>query len=601
MQVRRLNERLATRGWALGTLLLVLLFMLAWTWGTWPDVLIDFGRELYVAWRLAEGNALYKDVAYFNGPLSPYFNSLIFRILGTSILSLVIVNTLLLVLALVVIYNLMRIMSNSGTAFLSTLLFVLLFSSIQLTGVGNYNFLAPYSHEMTHGFLLAMGSLYAYAHFQEEQSTRWVFVIGVLVGLTFLTKPELFAAQVIAISLGLILEYREREIIHPSTEAGVAVLVSAFAGGALLPIGSAILLLAMELSIVDALRGATSAIRHVFNPNVWGQGFYRDSMGMTDPRGNIFSSVKIFALWSVLMGTLVAIAVLVRRTNLNSLLCATAVFVVVLLGLLLAPGARSTLLDFGAMLTIFSVSTFGALMYAGISPRYRLLRDSHWRLAIVFAAFALCMLSKMVLNPRIFHYGFVLALPATLLVSLVALDWLPRAVRHLKLDIRVYRGGVLATLVALVVVHLSVASSWIVAKQNLVSDGRDAFLADDRGRVVAAALSELEGRLADEDTLAVLPLGATINYLLRHANSTPFVTLLPLEYSLFGETAITAAYRSSPPKYILVLAVDTSAMGQGTFGEGYGADVWSLIQTHYRSVRHWRDTAQPMMLLQRLE
>jgi len=23
--------------------------LLWWTWGTWPDVLIDFGREIYVA------------------------------------------------------------------------------------------------------------------------------------------------------------------------------------------------------------------------------------------------------------------------------------------------------------------------------------------------------------------------------------------------------------------------------------------------------------------------------------------------------------------------------------------------------------------------
>ena len=45
--------------------------MLAWTWGTWPDVLVDFGGELYVPWRLAEGDVLYRDVAYFTGPLSP--------------------------------------------------------------------------------------------------------------------------------------------------------------------------------------------------------------------------------------------------------------------------------------------------------------------------------------------------------------------------------------------------------------------------------------------------------------------------------------------------------------------------------------------------
>lgn len=28
------------------------------TWGTWPDVLIDFGRELYVPWRLSLGERL---------------------------------------------------------------------------------------------------------------------------------------------------------------------------------------------------------------------------------------------------------------------------------------------------------------------------------------------------------------------------------------------------------------------------------------------------------------------------------------------------------------------------------------------------------------
>ena len=55
--------------------------MLAWTWGTWPNVLVDFGRELYVPWRLTEGEVLYRDIAYFTGPLSPYLNALWFRLL----------------------------------------------------------------------------------------------------------------------------------------------------------------------------------------------------------------------------------------------------------------------------------------------------------------------------------------------------------------------------------------------------------------------------------------------------------------------------------------------------------------------------------------
>src|SRR5512141_1090357 len=34
------------------------LAMLAWTWGRWPDLLIDFSRDLYVASQLAHGKVL---------------------------------------------------------------------------------------------------------------------------------------------------------------------------------------------------------------------------------------------------------------------------------------------------------------------------------------------------------------------------------------------------------------------------------------------------------------------------------------------------------------------------------------------------------------
>src|SRR6476619_6142273 len=66
--------------------------MTVWTWQTWADVLIDFGREVYVPWQLTQGKVLYRDIAYFNGPLSPYLNTLVFKIFGVSLMSLVWVN-----------------------------------------------------------------------------------------------------------------------------------------------------------------------------------------------------------------------------------------------------------------------------------------------------------------------------------------------------------------------------------------------------------------------------------------------------------------------------------------------------------------------------
>ena len=53
-------------------LLAATIAMLWWTWFKWPDPVVDFGRELYTAWQISEGKVLYRDIAYFNGPLSPY-------------------------------------------------------------------------------------------------------------------------------------------------------------------------------------------------------------------------------------------------------------------------------------------------------------------------------------------------------------------------------------------------------------------------------------------------------------------------------------------------------------------------------------------------
>ena len=75
----------------IGPLLIVAagVIMLAWSWGTWPDPLVDFGAQLYIPWRIAAGQSLYRDIAYFNGPLSQYLNAGLFALLGVGMRTLV--------------------------------------------------------------------------------------------------------------------------------------------------------------------------------------------------------------------------------------------------------------------------------------------------------------------------------------------------------------------------------------------------------------------------------------------------------------------------------------------------------------------------------
>src|SRR5579872_2203659 len=73
-----------------GGALVAVFALLAWlSWRTWPDILVDFGQELYVPWRLAERDVLYKDVAWVTGPLSQYANALLFRLFGVSLTTLI--------------------------------------------------------------------------------------------------------------------------------------------------------------------------------------------------------------------------------------------------------------------------------------------------------------------------------------------------------------------------------------------------------------------------------------------------------------------------------------------------------------------------------
>src|SRR5439155_1755159 len=82
----------------------------------WADPLVDFGRELYVPWQLVRGRVLYADVAYLNGPLSPYLNALWFRLFGISMRTLVLCNAGILGIVIVLLHRLLEPVSDASSA-----------------------------------------------------------------------------------------------------------------------------------------------------------------------------------------------------------------------------------------------------------------------------------------------------------------------------------------------------------------------------------------------------------------------------------------------------------------------------------------------------
>ena len=141
----------------LGSIMLVL------SWQKWPDVLVDFGRELYVPWQITNGAVLYKDLAYFFGPFSPYLNALLFKIFGVSLLTIAIFNIVLIIVLTGVIYRIFTITTDRLTALAVSAAFIALFAFSQ--------FCCAFFHALFQGFidlpdLIELG-LQRFSHFSE--------------------------------------------------------------------------------------------------------------------------------------------------------------------------------------------------------------------------------------------------------------------------------------------------------------------------------------------------------------------------------------------------------------------------------------------------
>jgi len=218
--------------------------------------------------------------------------------------------------------------------------------------------------------------------------------------------------------------------------------------------------------------------------------------------------------------------------------------------------------------------------------------------------FATALLGKIALNARLYHYGFALAGPATMLVVAALVGGVPHAIGRRGGDAAVFRAGVIGLLAVGVFVHLQIVHGWFATKTHVVGRGRDAFLADERGVVVAGALAEIAARMTPGETLAALAEGIMLNYLSRRRSPVGHVNFMPVGLLMFGEEATLAAFAAAPPDWVALVHKDAEEYGVRFFGRDYGQRLRAWVERHYREValvgaRPFQDDRFGILLLRR--
>ena len=551
-------------------------FLLHAGWGRWPDVLADFGRELFVPWRLSEGDVLYRDVACFDGPLPYVLNALWFRVFGAGLWTLVALNGVLLVAFGALLFRELRAVSSTLAAALALWFFTAVFALGQQTPIGNYSFLAPYAHGATHGLFLALGAMACARSLVERGGPSRAIACGLCLGAAFLTKAELFFAALVGVATTLVLARERRHL-------------AALASAALVPPLVAFGLLATAMPASAAALGTVGSWRGVFDAELTGLPFYRRGMGFDAPAANLLLLLRAFGVLALAIGPAFLLGFALRGRPRAASRAALPVFLLTLVAWRLAPTDWRWLARVQPIvLLVILAAGRPCLARLGSEPE-----RARYRGFLAFAAFGLALLAKIVLDVRFGFYGFVLAVPASCALLAFLVDWFPRLTFPEPRDPScagaraVGIAGVLAVTIACGWALAQKSAAWFALKEAPVGEGVDAFVADGRGRFVTRLRAELARRLAPEDTLLVLPEGVMLAYLERRRVSTPYHTHLPPELILFGEQRMLAALAASPPDAVVLVQRDTSEYGVPRFGADYGRELSAWIAARYRTV--WTD------------
>ncbi len=508
---------------------LAAIIMLIWSWGTWPDPLVDFGAQLYIPWRITTGQVLYRDIAYFNGPLSQYFNAALFAVAGVGIRTIVWANIAIALASAAMLYRILLRIGSSLTATIGGVMFVCLFAFARFDRIGNFNWVCPFRQETTHGMALSLGAMLCLCRYTKNFRLRWLAASGFLTGLVFLTKAEVFLPLFVAMVAGIALILRMHGVIRR------AILFIAFAA---LPVFAAFLLLWCVMPARTAFLGTLGSLPWLFNHQIVALDFYREGVGLIDPAANFLEMCRWSLGYAAVFGLAAAIGSFIHPSKWRNWATGILSAIIILIAAawcVLGQGPQINWLNAASPLTPITIIAAALAAYPLLRPLVS--TDSSVAvLRLVWCVFAMTLLGRMPLHARITDYGFTAALPAFVVTIDLLAGRLPACLDRYGRSGAIVRGTAIGASAALLIIYLAIMAVHLDEQTIEVIAGRDRFLADARGKEVNAALRQLQ-QYPPNQTLAVFPQGRMLNFLSRRENPIWLGDFMPPEILSVGESA----------------------------------------------------------------
>jgi hypothetical protein len=567
-----------------GAVLVGVLFVLlaAVSWRKWADFFVDFGVQLYIPWRINEGAVLYRDLFYMSGgPLSQYFNALLFKIFGISFSTLIWANLAFAAVLLGIIYRRFLAVSDALTATTICLGLVAVFIFANYTSIGNYNYIAPYTHDAVHGLVLSILVVGLLADWLIRPRFRVACLAGLGTGLVFLTKPDIFVALMVTTAAALALYWAgRRERRFPAGS------LAGFGAAFLLPPLFFFLLFLRAEDWRSSLKSVVFGWVPVFNTTLLHNPYYLQFSGMDHPLAHVQEMATHFLGAGLLIGVYAILFRRLGRWTPHHLWWRWLVWLGLILPLLVCAW-RFNWVSCGASLPLWCVAIIACLAWrlrrAACAPQFVF--------PLVWTIFALMLTTKMGLYSRVWHYGFVLAMPA-FAAAIYFLMWLLPGLleERCQAPAKYFRAMFLPALLIGFMFLWGYSEYMYSFKREPIGAGGDQVITYgpgmNQGDETKTALAWMNQNLPANATLAVVPQGIILNYLTRRANPTPCLFWDPNLLAVCGQKEMTERFEAHPPDYVLLVGGDHTGWGIAYFGSipSDGAEVMNWIRKNYQAM-----------------
>jgi len=554
----------------------------------WPDIIIDYGRELYIPWQLGLGKTLYRDIAFFNGPLSVYTHMWLFRVFGNSLRTIVMFNLILTGSLAAMLYRFFYKLSDEWTAFTVTITFLGIFGFGQYSPVGVFNFVCPYSHELTHAIFFSILSLSFFCINARFSPIARYTLAGFFWGCVFLLKTEVVFALSISLLTGISITLFRRETRQ------FMISFTCLVAGFLSAIGAMTALLAIRISIPQAFLSILFPYKAILNKSVSTNFFYRTMMGWDKPLRNTGIVVLSSIIWLMIIYFLGILAGFIEKKSSLWRRVAISFFV---LGIPVI--IWTSRYAFFWKHTIRGISILGVLMCAWLIRKMLYGGHSYENAnkqegLLLFGVFSVFLTLKVMLNINVISYGFALGMPATLFVIGVTLHHHPLLFKPSLERVKSYRFFIFYAVLSIVFLHVLVSGRVFARKIYPLTWEQNIFLDINRLKptYIQNTLDQIKLLVPPDATMVVFPEGVILNYLSRRTNPTPYVNFMPIELLLFEEKTILQSLIETRPDFVVFVDRKTAEYGADYFGRDYGILIFNWLKENYEEI--WRIGGVPL-------